>query len=101
MSSSSSSIPHDDDMYINEDRLNKYKRLIEIKRNIETKLTELRNVMEQDEMKITNADLNELAGYLREYEQEGAGIDESFNDPDKYVRSWNNLSFSPLNSTVL
>ena len=87
--------PVDDEHYINEDKLNKYKELIKIKRSIEIKLIELQTVMQGDgnDAKIENADLNELSRHLKNYEDMAQSIDDTFDSPENYTRSWHNLSF--------
>ena len=86
--------PVDDENYINKDKLNKYKELINIKIQIHDKLEEFKKLLEGDDSnaKIENADLNELANHLNDFEKKSAILDESFDNPDKYSRSWHNLS---------
>ena len=80
--------PVDDENYINKDKLEKYKQLINIKTQIHDKLEELKKMMEGDDSnaQIQNADLNQLGNLLEEYERLSTLLDESFNDPDKYSR---------------
>ena len=63
--------PVDDENYINKDKLNKYKELINIKIQIHDKLEEFKKLLEGDDSnaKIENADLNELANHLNDFEK--------------------------------